>query len=180
MPALAHQPKDRTEQAPQQSALGEEHIEVALDEALAAPELAEAAMDGGEDEDIGDRDREQEKGGDARPDQPAHLFEPVEPALQQGRRKRDRRHGHDHHRRMPEGEEEADGNRPLALLHELARHIVDGGDVVGVHGMTQAEAVGEEGGAEQQRIGAERQQRPEPSQRVRREQQAENPGNPGA
>ena len=50
---------------------------------------------------------------------------------------------------MAEGEEEADSDGALALVHELAGDVVDGGDVVGVHGVTEAEAVGEEGGAEE-------------------------------
>ena len=32
----------------------------------------------------------------------------------------------------------------LALLHELARHIVDGRDVVGIEGVAKTEAVGQE------------------------------------
>ncbi len=53
---------------------------------------------------------------------------------------------------MPERKEQADAERLLALLHQLARHIVDGGDVVGVHRVAQAEAVSEEGGSQQDRI----------------------------
>ena len=49
---------------------------------------------------------------------------------------------------VAEGEHEADGDGALAFLHELAGDVVDGGDVVGVDGVAEAEAVGEEGGAE--------------------------------
>ncbi len=63
---------------------------------------------------------------------------------------------------MAEREEQADAERLLALLHQLARHIVDGGDVVGVHRVAQAEAVGEEGGAEQDRIVVEGREGPGP------------------
>ena len=45
-------------------------------------------------------------------------------------------------RRVPEREEEADAQRPLALAHQLARRVVDRGDVVGVERVAQAERVG--------------------------------------
>ena len=45
--------------------------------------------------------------------------------------------------RMAEREEEPDRERLLALLHQLAHDIVDGGDVVGVEGVAQAEHIGE-------------------------------------
>jgi hypothetical protein len=44
---------------------------------------------------------------------------------------------------MAEGEVKADGERTAAFLKEKARGVVDGGDVVGVEGMTQAQAVGQ-------------------------------------
>ena len=50
--------------------------------------------------------------------------------------------------------------------HEFAGDVVDGGDVVGVDGVTQAEAVGEECGAEQDGVMAEGEQRPEPGGEV--------------
>jgi hypothetical protein len=37
---------------------------------------------------------------------------------------------------VPEGEEKPDAERPLVLGQELPRRIVDGGNVVGVEGMT--------------------------------------------
>ena len=45
-------------------------------------------------------------------------------------------------RRVPEREEEADAQRALALVHELARRVVDRADVVGVEGVAQPERVG--------------------------------------
>ena len=73
---------------------------------------------------------------------------------------------------MTEREEQADRDRPLALLHQLARDVVDRRDVVGVHRVAQAERVGEESGADQHRIIAERHQRPNPRQHVRDDQNA--------
>ena len=45
-------------------------------------------------------------------------------------------------RGVPEREEEPDAERPLALAHELARGVVDRGDVVGVEGVAQPQRVG--------------------------------------
>ena len=61
------------------------------------------------------------------------------------------------------------GRRPF--LHELARHIVDRGDVVGVESVPQPEAVGEGGRAEQHRIVVEGDDRPEPCGGVDDEQE---------
>ena len=55
-------------------------------------------------------------------------------------------------RRVAEREKESDADRPLALLHQLAGRIVDRGDMVGVDGVAQAERVGEERRAEEDRI----------------------------
>ena len=55
-------------------------------------------------------------------------------------------------RRMAQREEETDPDRPLAVLHELARDVVDRGDVIGVDRMPQAERVGQQRGAEQDRV----------------------------
>ena len=48
----------------------------------------------------------------------------------------------EHDRRVPEREEEADAERPLAVGHQLARGVVDRADVVGVERVAQAERVG--------------------------------------
>src|SRR3977135_1698096 len=71
---------------------------------------------------------------------------------------------------MAQREEQADAERPLALLHQLARDIVDGGDVIGVDGVAQAEAVGRR--AEQQRLVMEQQERPRPGVQVGRHEQS--------
>lgn len=39
-------------------------------------------------------------------------------------------------------ERKPDRDRPLAILDELPRHIIDGSDVVCIHRMTQAEGIG--------------------------------------
>ena len=70
-----------------------------------------------------------------------------------GRRaERDRERQRHHYRRMTEREVKADGNGAFALLHQLASDVVDGGNVIGVHRVAQAERVGEERGAQEQRV----------------------------
>ena len=51
-------------------------------------------------------------------------------------------------RGVPEREEEADAERPLAVGHQLARRVVDRRDVVGVEGVAQPERVGGDADAE--------------------------------
>ena len=90
--------------------------------------------------------------------------------------KRDRGGREHHDGRVAEREEQADGDRPFALLHQLARDIVDGRDVVGIDGVAQAECVGQECGADQHRIVVKRDQRPEPGQDIGDDQHGINAG----
>jgi hypothetical protein len=86
------------------------------------------------------------------------------------RRQRDAQRRCDHDRRMAERERESHAQRPLAFLHQLARHRIDRGDVVGVDRVPQAEAVCEQRGAEQQRVVPESDQRPCPCGEIGRDQ----------
>ena len=63
---------------------------------------------------------------------------------------------------MAEREKEADADRAFALLHQLAGDIVDGRDVIGVHGVAQAEAVSQQCRTEQHRFVAKHTQGPRP------------------
>ena len=67
---------------------------------------------------------------------------------------------------MAEREEEAGGDRPLVLLHELANDIVYCRDVIGVHRVPDAEDIGEEGGAKQRRAIREEKPGPAPAKNV--------------
>ena len=85
-----------------------------------------------------------------------------------GERDADRQQHHD--RRMAEREEEADPDRPLALLHELARDVVDRRDMIGVDRVAQAERIGEQRRAEQDRLTAQGDERPEPDENIAADQ----------
>ena len=102
---------------------------------------------------------------------PPIVVELLEPALHRRRGRRDDDRGEHHDRGMAERKEEADRKRLLALLHQLAHDIVDGGDVVGIEGVAQAEHVGEERRAKEGRLVGERDPGPEPGRGVGGDQQ---------
>ena len=81
---------------------------------------------------------------------------------------------------MSQREHEADRDRALSFLHQFAGHVVDGGDVVGVDGMTQAEAVGEESGSQQDRVMVKSDGGPEPCSDVESEEDRIDCGDSGA
>ena len=60
----------------------------------------------------------------------------------------------EHDRRVAEREEEADAERALALLEQLAGGVVDRRDVVGVERVPQPERVGERAEARERRVAA--------------------------
>ena len=55
--------------------------------------------------------------------------------------------------RVAEREEEADAERSLALVDQLAGRVVDGRDVIGVEGVAHAQGVGEHPGPEAEEPG---------------------------
>ena len=57
-----------------------------------------------------------------------------------------------HQRGVAQGKEQAHPGGGLAFLQQLAGGVIDGGDVVGIHGMAQAKAIGQSTAAEQKRV----------------------------
>ena len=172
VPAAADHGEHGPEDAGEKSAIGEEQVEVLIDVGLAAADASEGAIDGAQDDDVDDGDGEEEERGDERADDAADGAGRVNVLLEGEGGGGDEQRAEDDDGGVAEREHEADGDGALAFLHELARDVVDGGDVVGVDGVAQAEAVGEEGGAEQQRIVAEGDDGPEPCAGVEDEEQA--------
>ena len=80
-------------------------------------------------------DREQKQGGHSRSDDAAHAFENIEATLQGGRGNREGDRERDNNRGMSKREEQSDPDRTPAFLHQLARHVVDGRDMIGVKGV---------------------------------------------
>ena len=114
-----------------------------------------------QDRQVEQSDEEQETSRDAGPDDRRGLPIGREPRLQACGNKGNRDRGQDDHARMAEGEPEADRDRPLRLLHELARDIVDRRNVVWINGMTQPEDVSEQRRCEQRRLFMEGDEGPE-------------------
>jgi len=142
LPAVLHRPRQRPQDAVDQPAIVEALLERRL-VVLAASHVAKDAHDPGEDDEVDGRDDVQERPGHARADVPAHVVQLRAFAAHLTRHRpgeEGEREGQgEHDRRVPEGEEEPDRERALAVGHELAGGVVDGGDVVGVEGVAQAE-----------------------------------------
>src|SRR5579883_1396770 len=79
---------------------------------------------------------------------------------------------------MPQREEEADRYRSLALLHEFSCHVVNGGDVVSIDGVTKPKGVGKKGRTEKDWMTAEGEKRPSPDEEIGADQQYVEPDNP--
>ena len=71
----------------------------------------------------------------------------------------------------PSEKNSPNSDRAAALLHELARHVVDRRDMVGVERVPEAETVGESRRAEKHRVAMEGSERPKPGRGVEDEQQ---------
>src|SRR5581483_11260946 len=74
---------------------------------------------------------------------------------------------------MAEGEEEADAHRLAPLLKQLPSRVVDRRDVVGVEGVAQPEAIGQEPQAKQSRVAWRLQEQKAPANEVEQGDNAE-------
>ena len=88
---------------------------------------------------------EEEGSGHTGADDAADLLEVVEPVAQGARGRSYHDAGDDDDGRVPQAEEGADRHGALARRDQAACHQVDGGDVVGVQRVAEAERVGEDG-----------------------------------
>ena len=135
LPAPLDQPKEAAKQAPKQAAIGEHEVEVFLDEPAAALDGLEGPPHRDEDDDVRDRDGEQEQRRDQRADNAAKALERIEATLKRRRGDGDGDRQRDDDGRVAKREKQSDPDGPAAFLHELAGHIVDRRDVVGVEGV---------------------------------------------
>ncbi|MNX92275.1 hypothetical protein D3C86_1244110 [compost metagenome] len=150
---------------------GQHQVQVLGGEGAAAPDLAEGAPHRAQDQQVEEGQQEQERGRDARADQPAHVLHLTEVRLQEHGGEGDPDGHQCHHRRMPEREEEAHGDRIATLLHQLARDVVDGRDVVGIHGVAQPQRIGQHRRRHEDRLVAERDPGPQPCHDVGEDQE---------
>ena len=72
---------------------------------------------------------------------------------------------------MTQREKEPGGIGRLGFPHQLADEVIDGGDMVGIDGVSQAKDVGQEGGAEQGRPVGEGAPGPQPGSDIGEDQQ---------
>ncbi len=137
--------------AAHQAAVEQPRFEPLLVE-IAAAHVAEDPDHVHEHDQVEDADREQERPRHAGADRSTPVLERGNAGPQGRRGDTDAGGEGEHDARVPEREEEPDPERLLAVLAELARRVVDRGDVVGVERVPQAERVSEraepdEGGA---------------------------------
>jgi hypothetical protein len=135
MPRRANRFGEAAEQPIEESAIVQLRFEFVF-VVVAVTYLREHAQDAHQDHNVDDGDQVQEHTRDGGADQagvvmqgrrvlldgPDYCLEP------EGNEQRQP----EHHRRVAEGEEEANGKRPLPVVHQLAGGVVDRGDVVGV------------------------------------------------
>jgi hypothetical protein len=71
---------------------------------------------------------------------------------------------------MAQRKEEGDADGTFPLLHQLARHVVDGRNMIGIDGVAQPERVGEQRRRQQQRPARKREKCQPPNDDRRRSQ----------
>ena len=143
MPTAADEREHGPEDAGQESAVGEKEIEVFNYIGLAGADTGEGSIDGSEDDDVDDGDGEEEERRHESADEAADVARCVHAVLKGERGGGDEDRADDDDGGVAEREHEADSDGALAFLHELARDVVDGGDVVSVDCVAKAEAIGE-------------------------------------
>ena len=162
VPTAPDQRKERAQQTCDRAALRKAVIVIFARHPAGLSDSAQYAADLRQHHDIGRRDREQERRGDCGGNHAADLLQGGEVLLRGGGHRRDREDESDDDCCVAEREEKSDGDRAPPFLHQLAGDVVDRRDVVGVEGMPQPEAVGEEGRAKKKRIVMKRRERPQP------------------
>ena len=139
LPASLDQPEEPAEEAAEQTAVGEHEIEVFLDEPAAALDRRGTCGRSRSSTSMLAIAMANRNSAETRvPITPPTLLKASKRSCRvavaamaiDGQR--------DDDRRVAEREEQSDRDRPPALLHQLARHIVDGRDVVRVEGVPRA------------------------------------------
>ena len=68
---------------------------------------------------------------------------------------------------MAQGKKETDADRPLAILHQFARHVIDGRDMIGIDRVPQTESIRQQCRPKQHRLVTEKGQSPDPNADIR-------------
>src|SRR5947209_10471926 len=139
---------DRPQQAGEKSPVIERRFDFDLGVGT-VPELGEGMVDPDHRDHVDDRDQIQKQPRGQGSGEAEHVTRwrlVVSQCADSACTDHDQHSHHQHQARMPHGEPEADRLGPLAVGHQLARGVVDGGDVVRVEGMPQPEEI--RGGAQ--------------------------------
>ena len=127
----------------QQSSIAQQQIEIFLDVGLARANLDEGSADGTQNDQVHGRNPKKKNCGKQRADQSADFPDRIHSCCSANGGPGNRNGSHQNDGGMSQGKHEPDGDRPLAFLHQLAGHIVDGGNMVGIHRMPKAKTVGQ-------------------------------------
>ena len=127
--------------------------------------MGKSPPDRAQDDQVHAGDREQEKRGNHGCNHATDFLESAKLRQRAGRHRNDDRcYGNDSG--MPDREPESDRNRTLPVLHQLAGHIVDRRNMIGINRVTQAQPPGKHGGAEHQRLCMKQAECPDPDANV--------------
>ncbi len=182
MPGLGDGPGHPAEDAVHEAALLQLGLQLGL-VVLALAHPPEDLEDAVERAQVDQAERQQEGAGDGDADQAGRLVQGGAVLLDLARQRADAEGEQgaeaEDDRRVAQREPEADRQRALALAHQLAGGVVDGGDVVGVEGVPHAERVRGEphAGAEDLAadvvvLGRDDREQGEPADHVQREDEA--------
>jgi hypothetical protein len=141
MPATRYESQQWPKQAREESAIVQQKVEIGFDLRLAAAHRAKRPDHGPQHNQVRDGQHEQEQRRHAGADQAAEPSEVIEMRRQCGCRERYTHCQRDNHRRVAEREEQAGAERTAVYLEQLARDVIDSGDVVRIHRMAQPERV---------------------------------------
>lgn len=161
VPGFCDQAEQRSEQPREQAATGEQRVEALGVVNALLPYSAKRPPQAGEDDEIDGRDHEQEQRRHRRADKAADLPEQAVAAQAHHAERKQHGRGHDD-RGMAERKIEPDTARCTARLHQLAHDVVDGGDVVGIDGVAQAEHPGQQRSRQHRRPVSEQREGPGP------------------
>ena len=168
MPALGDEPEQRTEDARQESPLVEQDVEIVLGERLASLHRLKGLVDRNLHQNVDEGDGEQKE---RRPlcMTPPTAFSESKRDLSAEAAKAPPTDSIPTTADWP-SEKKKPTPPALALLHELARDVVDRRDMVGVDRVAEAERISEQRRSEQNRLGVQREQRPEPDENIAADQ----------
>lgn len=170
MPTVPDHPEYRTKQAGKKAAAPQQEVKIFLDVGFSPTNLPERPVDRLKNNQIDNCNSKQKQSGHQSADDPAYRFETVQALLQRERSRRDCKGSQHDNGRVPERKHKADSNRSFALLHQLARYIVDCRDVICIHRVAKTKAVCEKCGPKKHRVVMKSGECPKPCTEIERQQ----------